>query len=90
MTARYVIARYNWSEADRFDLSVAAFTRASDYLPDAEHVHLTRHPDGTWTATPMRQFTKYRQRHERSLIEVMMPSEMWMDGTWLWVDGEAS
>ena len=23
-------------------------------LPDAEHVHLTRHPDGTWTAVPMR------------------------------------
>ena len=22
-------------------------------LPDAEHIHLTRHPDGTWTAVPM-------------------------------------
>lgn len=23
-------------------------------LPDAEHVHVTRHPDGTITAVPMR------------------------------------
>jgi hypothetical protein len=22
-------------------------------LPDAEHIHLTRHPDGRWTAVPM-------------------------------------
>jgi hypothetical protein len=23
-------------------------------LPDAEHVHVTRHPDGTYTAVPMK------------------------------------
>ncbi len=24
-------------------------------LPDAEHIHIHRHPDGTITATPMRE-----------------------------------
>lgn len=24
-------------------------------LPDAEHIHLHRRPDGTWSAVPMRQ-----------------------------------
>ena len=55
-------------------------------LPDAEHIHVTRHPDRTITATPMQPFTKYQQRHERSLIEVMQPNEVWMNGTWLRVD----
>jgi hypothetical protein len=48
---RYVIARDNW--ADRLYVE-AAFTEVCD-LPDAEHVHVTRHPDGTITAVPMRQ-----------------------------------
>ena len=26
-------------------------------LPDAEHIHVTRHPDGTITAVPMRRCT---------------------------------
>jgi len=48
---RYVIARDNW--ADRLYVE-AAFTEVCD-LPDAEHVHVTRHPDGTITAIPMRK-----------------------------------
>lgn len=30
-------------------------------LPDAEHVHLTRQPDGTYTAVPMLEFN-WRER----------------------------
>ena len=42
---RYVIAARSAAVAE-------SWLREID-LPDAEHVHVTRHPDGTITATPM-------------------------------------
>lgn len=44
-------------------------------LPDAEHIHVTRHPDGTITAVAMRRAFKNRTK-----------SELW--DTPLWVDAE--
>lgn len=44
-------------------------------LPDAEHVHLTRNPDGTWTAVAMRPFASERKQRYLTLGDV-------------WVDGE--
>lgn len=43
----YVIADWTWT----IDRDPELVLR----LPDAEHVHVTRHPDGTITAVPMRQ-----------------------------------
>lgn len=50
--SRYVIAKETWGLAAH-----PRWERASKDLPDAEHVHLTRHPDGTYTAVPMRRLT---------------------------------
>lgn len=50
---RYVIAKaveHGWCDETRtftFEPVLA--------LPDAEHIHVTRHPDGTFTAVPMRR-----------------------------------
>ena len=66
---RYVIARDNW--ADRLYVE-AAFTEVCD-LPDAEHVHVARHPDGTITATAMEPVSwSGRTAHELS-------GEWWVD-----------
>lgn len=56
-------------------------------LPDAEHVHLTRHPDGTITATPM-------ERAELGYSHVDDTMEVWLESAVLpyscmvdlWVD----
>lgn len=54
--SRYVIAKETWGLAAH-----PRWERASKDLPDAEHVHLTRHPDGTYTAVPMLEFN-WRER----------------------------
>ncbi len=56
-------------------------------LPDAEHVHITRHPDGTITAVPM-------QRAELGYSHVDDTMEVWLESAVLpyscmvdlWVD----
>lgn len=42
-------------------------------LPDAEHVHLTRQPDGTYTAVPMKR------------VIDLVPGEL-PEPDWFWVN----
>jgi hypothetical protein len=50
-------------------------------LPDAEHIHVTRHPDGTITATPMAEQTFPQPTYTRNRT----------DGVWgAQIDGSGS
>lgn len=57
-------------------------------IPDADHVHLARQPDGTWTATPMREVEPAAQLIDGKFVP-MFTQPVWFDVA-AGVDGEAS
>lgn len=72
MSTRHVIATVHphpeWPELTQLYRTVD--------LPDAEHVHLTRQPDGTYTAVPMRQVGAVRTYHNG---EMTHEQTRWVD-----------
>ena len=82
MTApRYVIAKDYQEHLDAFIWPVLD-------LPDAEHIHLTRLPDGTWTAVAM---DYYGHKHMPSLTTWLYGAARppTADEKVLWVDASA-
>lgn len=56
-------------------------------LPDAEHIHITRHPDGTWTAVPMQQ-ARRRDHHGGCVVDFGWPCSCNAAPSWVDSPGE--